>query len=58
MYGLAGYRHTPGMPYLSALDAQANRRTAAKAAKGKAGQRPLRNKDSKERYKDKKAKHG
>lgn len=47
MYGLAGYRHTPGMPYLDALDA-----TPPRKSKGVAGQRPLRNKVSSERRKD------
>ena len=33
MYGLAGHKHTPGMPYLSALDAPAKGR----AGRGVAG---------------------
>lgn len=55
MYGLAGYKHAPGMPYLSALDAQAKGRAAAKGVAGpqtnrlKAG---LGKKDSRQRYKE------
>jgi hypothetical protein len=52
MYGLAGYRHTPGMPYLDAFDAPPPMRKS----KGVAGQRTLRNKESSERYKDNKHK--
>lgn len=49
MYGLAGAKHTPGMPYLSAFDVKEVRQKP----KGSAGQRPLRNKESKSRWKDK-----
>lgn len=55
MYGLAGYKHTAGlrMPHLSALvHKQANGRVVEQ--KGKAGQRPTRDRESKERWKDKK----
>lgn len=48
MYGLAGHQYTPGMPHLSTLGAKERR----SKLKGVAGQRPLRNKESAERYKD------
>ena len=55
MYGLAGYRHTPGMPYLSALDQNSAKRRADKGVAGpqtnrlKAG---LGKKSSNQRYKE------
>ena len=48
MYGQAGHKHTPGMPYLSSRDAKEKRQEP----RGVAGQRPLRNVDSKRRHKE------
>lgn len=54
MYGLAGHKHTPGMPYLSALDTPAKGR----AGRGVAGPQTNRlkaglgKKDSRQRYKE------
>lgn len=51
MYGMAGWKSTPGMPHLSALDKKPVK--SQEARKGSAGQRPqLRNLESKQRYRE------
>lgn len=56
MYGIAGAKHTPGQPD---MNSKADRLVTSKlskalkaSSKGKAGQRPLRNVDSKYRHKE------
>lgn len=59
MYGLAGYKHTSGMPDMNGKIDKLTHDMAIRnpAIKGKAGQRPLRNLESKQRYKDDKQKY-
>lgn len=55
MYGLAGAKHTPGMPDMNRqIQRMTGDFTSSPHRKGKAGQLTLGNVDSKQRHKDKK----
>lgn len=53
MYGLAGFKHTPGMPDMnSKIQRLGYEQRSTRYRKGTAGQRPVGGLDSKQRYKD------
>lgn len=56
MYGLAGFKNTPGMPDMNKKIQRLGYEQKSKYRKGVAGQRPVGGLDSKQRYKDAKTK--